>query len=60
MNPILAEKAALLVVDVQAGLFNAQPSPFEGPQVIDKINLATAKARAAKVPVFFTQQDGEA
>lgn len=58
MHPILADKAALLVIDVQAGLFGAQPSPYEGRAVIDCINHSTAKARAAKVPVFFTQQDG--
>jgi len=58
MNRIVLDKAAVLVVDVQAGLFNAQPPPFEASEVIERINHITARARAAGVPVFFTQQDG--
>jgi nicotinamidase-related amidase len=51
--------AAVLVIDVQAGLFSSTPPPFEAETVLDRINEITAKARAAGVPVILIQQDGE-
>lgn len=58
MNPIPGDKSAVLVIDVQSGLFNASPAPYDGPGVVRRINEITARARSAGVPVFFTQQDG--
>lgn len=58
MNPITSEQAAVLVIDVQAGLFSQEPPPFDGQRVIARINQVTSVARAARVPVFFIQQDG--
>ena len=52
--------AALLVIDVQNGVFNATPAPFEAAAVIDRINLLAARAREARVPVIFIQHDGRA
>jgi nicotinamidase-related amidase len=51
---------AVVVVDVQTGLFCADPPPFEAAEVIQRINTVTAKARSAGVPVFFIQHDGPA
>lgn len=51
---------ALLVVDVQRGLFDAEPRPFEADAVIARINALTAKARTADVPVVFVQHESAA
>lgn len=50
---------ALLVIDVQGGLFDPQPGPFEGDAVINRINRITAMARAAGVPVVYVQHEQE-
>jgi len=51
---------AVVVVDVQIGLFCTDPPPFEADEVIQRINLVTARARSAAVPIFFIQHDGPA
>lgn len=51
-------KTAVLVIDVQIGLFRTNPPPFEAEAVIAHINNLTAKARQAGAPVFFIQHDG--
>ena len=51
---------ALLVIDVQRGLFEAEPRPFEADAVIARINTLTARARAADVPVVFVQHESAA
>ena len=58
MNPIIPARTAVLVIDVQAGLFGANPAPFEAEAVIARINEVTAKARLAGAPVIFIQHDG--
>jgi nicotinamidase-related amidase len=58
MKKISANKAAVVVVDVQAGLFCTEKPPYEASAVVERINAITAKARAAKVPVFFVHHDG--
>lgn len=50
-------KSALLVIDVQRGLFDDSPRPFEADAVVDRINGLTARARAAGVPVVFVQHE---
>ena len=50
-------KTALLVIDVQCGLFDDSPRPFEADAVIDRINALTAQARTAGVPVVFIQHE---
>jgi nicotinamidase-related amidase len=51
---------ALLVIDVQRGLFDAEPRPFEADAVVTRINTLTARARAADVPVVFVQHEAAA
>ncbi|MBC3380609.1 cysteine hydrolase [Serratia fonticola] len=46
-------KSALLVIDVQQGLFN--PPPAEAEQVLTRINQLSERARQAGVPVVFIQ-----
>lgn len=54
---MLDMKSALLIIDVQRGLFDEQPRPFEADLVIERINALTAKARRANVPVVFIQHE---
>jgi nicotinamidase-related amidase len=58
MKPSVPEHAAVLVIDVQVGLFCAKPPPLEAAAVIAHINDVTAKARQAGAPVIFIQHDG--
>lgn len=50
-------RRALLVIDVQRGLFDAAPRPFEADLVVGRINALTARARSADVPVFLIQHE---
>ena len=59
MKPSVSAHTAVLVIDVQAGLFCAKPPPFEAEAVIARINAVSAQARQAGAPVIFIQQDGE-
>ena len=58
MNLTLPVKTAILVIDVQKGLFCAQPPPFEAEAVVARINAVTEKARKAGAVVIFFQHDG--
>ena len=59
MKPSEPEHTAVLVIDVQAGLFCTTPTPFDAAAVVARINEVTARARKAGVPVIFIQHDGE-
>jgi nicotinamidase-related amidase len=59
MKPSVLEHAAVLVIDVQTGLFRADPPPFDAEAVVARINSVMAKARKAGAPILFTQHDGE-
>jgi nicotinamidase-related amidase len=50
-------KQALLVIDVQRGLFDTSPRPFDANSVIRRINSLTARARRSKTPVVFIQHE---
>ncbi len=50
-------KPALIIVDMQVGLFGEEPEPFERPQVISRINGLASRARAAGAPVVFVQHE---
>jgi nicotinamidase-related amidase len=52
-------KTALLVIDVQRGLFDDAPRPYEADAVVDRINSLATRARAAGVPVVFVQHERE-
>ena len=58
MKPSVPAHAAVLVIDVQVGLFCAKPAPHEADAVIARINAVTAKACQAGAPVVFIQHDG--
>lgn len=50
-------KQALLIIDVQRALFDAEPRPFEADAVVERINALSARARLAGVPVVFIQHE---
>jgi nicotinamidase-related amidase len=50
-------KSALIVIDVQRGLFDDAPRPFEADAVVARINALAAAARAAGAPVVFVQHE---
>lgn len=52
-------KTALLVIDVQQGLCEGEHDAFESKLVIDRINEASAKARAAGATVIFIQHESK-
>lgn len=48
---------AVLVIDVQSGLFAPDPGPFEADMVIARINSVTGLARCNGYPVIFVQHE---
>lgn len=48
---------ALLVIDVQHGLFATQPPPAFSTEVIARINTLAARARQQGAPVIFVQHE---
>jgi nicotinamidase-related amidase len=50
-------RPALLVIDVQRGLFDDAPRPFEADLVVARINALVARARAAGAPVVWIQHE---
>ncbi|CAN7226861.1 isochorismatase family protein [Pseudoxanthomonas sp. LjRoot168] len=48
---------ALVVIDVQRGLFEPQPAPAEADAVIGRINALADRARDAAAPVIFVQHE---
>ena len=49
---------AVLIIDVQWGLFVGPPDAYRGPETIAKINALIAHARDRDLPVIFVQHDG--
>ena len=50
-------RTALLVIDVQGGLFDGEPRPFEADAVVDRVNRLTARARVSDAPVVLVQHE---
>jgi len=48
---------AVLVIDVQRGLFDENPKPYKTDSLVQTINDLTNKARSSKVPVIFIQHE---
>lgn len=49
--------SALLIIDVQHGLFAPQPRPGRAEETLEQINAAIRAARAAGAPVIFVQHE---
>lgn len=55
-----ARRPALLIIDMQVGLFEAAQRPFEGERVFETINGMIAHARAHGVPILAARHTGPA
>jgi nicotinamidase-related amidase len=53
-------KQALLVIDVQRGLFDKSPRPFDADNVVERINSLIVSARRSHTPVIFIQHESAA
>lgn len=51
-------RSALLIVDMQEGLFNGPEKPYEGRRVLANINQLISRAREANAPVFAARHTG--
>ena len=49
--------AALLIIDMQRGLFGELPEPWQAEQVVARINDLAARARIAGAPVIWVQHE---
>jgi nicotinamidase-related amidase len=50
---------AIVVIDVQVGVFETDPGPFDKEGVLARINEVIAAAHAASASVIFLQHDGD-
>lgn len=50
-------KSAVLVIDLQIGLFQEEGRPFDFKNIIERINKITSFARKGKLPVIFIQHE---
>jgi nicotinamidase-related amidase len=53
----MKKKTAILVIDMQRGLCDDAPRPYEAQEVVARINALTERARAAGMPVAFIQHE---
>lgn len=53
-----AKPPALLIVDMQVGLFHGPERPYEGQRVLANIQGLIAKARALAVPIYAARHTG--
>ena len=59
MAPMNLTNPALLIIDVQRGLFEKELPIYDEDRLLANINLLADKAHAAKVPVFWVQHCSE-
>lgn len=50
-------RCVLLVIDVQRGVFESKPPPYEADEVVQRINSLAERARAAGARVVFVQHE---
>ncbi|NIE66369.1 cysteine hydrolase family protein [Burkholderia sp. Ax-1719] len=60
MQARASSRRALLIVDMQVGLFNGNPPPYQGARVLANINALIARAREAGAPVYAARHTGPA
>ncbi|MCS3425347.1 nicotinamidase-related amidase [Rahnella sp. BIGb0603] len=56
----LIKKRALLIIDMQVGLFNGPDKPHDGLRVLANINCLIEKARHSQIPIFAARHTGPA
>lgn len=52
------DRTALLVIDMQKGLFHGPQSPWRGADILANVNRLIGRARDAGAPVIFLQHSG--
>jgi nicotinamidase-related amidase len=57
LSGTIVMNSAVLVIDVQVGLFAVEPRPYEANEVVQRINSLISRARIAGFPVFFIQHE---
>lgn len=55
-----AKRPALLLVDMQVGLFDGPDRPFERERLLDNINQLIRRARQSRTPIFAARHTGPA
>lgn len=55
---VSAPRRALLVIDMQVGLFHGAEQPFEGERILANINALSRNARQAGCPVILVRHTG--
>ena len=50
--------AALLIIDMQVGLFHGPEKPYQGERILANIQRLIAAARANQVPIFAVRHTG--
>jgi len=58
MQAFRSERRALLVIDMQVGMFNGVDKPYLGAQILENINSLIVKARNAGMPIFAVRHTG--
>lgn len=48
----------MLIIDLQKGLFHADPPPWQARKIVERINECADAFRGAGAPVFLIQHDG--
>lgn len=55
---MISSEHALLIIDMQQGLFRGPVSPYQADALLANVCLLIEKARQAEVPVFFARHTG--
>ena len=50
-------KSAVLIIDVQCGLLDKKPRPYEADNIVKRINHITCKTRGSGIPVILIQHE---
>lgn len=56
--PVVDTPKALLIIDMQNGLYHHSEKPYQREQLLQNINALIAKARQAKAGIFAVRQTG--
>ncbi len=51
-------RSALLIIDMQVGLFHGAESPYQAGRLLDNIRLLIGKARQDNIPIFAVRHTG--
>lgn len=58
MQESRSKRRALLIIDMQLGMFNGADKPYQGALILENINSLIVKARDAGAPIFAVRHTG--